>query len=479
MASQLRSQLGDTTPESVRAAQAETVTATSLEALQSYSLAQDLAARGRYEEAISHYGKAIESDAKFGRAYSGWAIALYNLGQRDKAAETWKQALTLMESMTERERNRTLGAYYLGAGASYTQAIESYEKLVQQYPADRAGQNNLALAYFQTLDFKRALEHGEKAVQLYPRDTRARNNYALYLMYAGQFKEAAEQAALVLKDNPSQHKAHLVIAAAAVAASNFDAAREAYAKMATTGGTGASLSSHGLADLAMYEGRWSTARETLDAGIAADEKANYRVQRAGKLVALAEVHLVERRMPQAVAAVRAAIALRREDATLVPAAFVLIDAGRLDEAKAIAEGLLQQFQPRSRAYGEMINARIAQRGGRLVESVDALQRGQKFADLWLGRFLLGMTLVEAERYPQAAQELESSQQRRGEATAIFLDDVPTFRYLSPLPYWSARVQQGLGNNAAAAENYKIFLTRRPTPGDPLADDARKRLTASR
>ena len=104
-------------------------------------------------------------------------------------------------------------------------------------------------------------------------------------------------------------------------------------------------------------------------------------------------------------------------------------------------------------------------------------RGQKRADLWLGRFLLGLTMVEAGRYPEAFGELERSQQHRGEATAIFLDDVPTLRYLSTLPYWTARAQQGLGNNAAAAENYKLFLTRRPAP-DPLADDARKRLTTA-
>jgi tetratricopeptide (TPR) repeat protein len=246
--------------------------------------------------------------------------------------------------------------------------------------------------------------------------------------------------------------------------------------MAATSPTGASLSSHGLADLAMYEGRWSTARQILVSGIAADEKANYTNARAAKLVALAEVHLAERQLAEAAATARTAIASIREDATLVPAAFVLLDAGRADEAKAIADGLLQQFQPRSRAYGEMINARIAQRSGRLVDSVTSLQNAQKHADLWLGRFLMARTQVEAERYPQASGDLDECQRRSGEATAIFLDDVPTFRYLSPVPYWTGRVQQGMGNSSAAAENYKTFLTRRPTAGDPLADDARKRLS---
>ena len=55
VASKLRERLGDTTPESVRRQKAETVTTASLEALQSYSIAQDLSSSGRQEESIEHY----------------------------------------------------------------------------------------------------------------------------------------------------------------------------------------------------------------------------------------------------------------------------------------------------------------------------------------------------------------------------------------------------------------------------------------
>ncbi len=51
----------------------ETVTAASLEALQSYSIAQDLSSSGRQEESIEHYRNAIRLDENFGRAYSGLA----------------------------------------------------------------------------------------------------------------------------------------------------------------------------------------------------------------------------------------------------------------------------------------------------------------------------------------------------------------------------------------------------------------------
>ena len=66
--------------------------------------------------------------------------------------------------------------------------------------------------------------------------------------------------------------------------------------------------------------------------------------------------------------------------------------------------------------------------------------------------------------------------RRGEATAIFLDDIPSVRYLAPLPYWHGRAQEGLGLSAQAAANYKQFLaTRTGAPDDALAKEARARL----
>ena len=321
------SQLGDTTPESARRAAAETVTTTSLDALHSYSIAQDLSSTGRWVESIEHYQKAISLDGNFGRAYSGWGTSLHNLGRRDESAEVWKKALPLMDRMTDREKYRTLGAYFLGPGPSYEEAIDNYTKLVAAYPTDRAGEHNLALAYFQALDLPQAIAHGRRAVDIYPKDTRARNNLALYLMYAGDFKSAAEEANRCSQQNPAQYKAYLPLAAAAFASSDLAGARGAYERMAKVGSAAASMANHGLADLAMYEGKWADAETMLQAGMAEDEKSNNRVARSAKLIALAEVRLAEGQNAQALTAIKDALAIR-EDATLVPAALVLLNAGR-------------------------------------------------------------------------------------------------------------------------------------------------------
>ena len=477
VASQLRDHLGDTTPESVRRANEETVTTTSLDALHSYSIAQDMSSTGRWVESIEHYQAAIGHDANFGRAYSGWATSLYNLGRRDESTKVWEKALPLMNHMTDREKYRTLGAYFLGPGLSYKEAIDNYTKLVAAYPTDRAGEHNLALAYFQGLDLPQAIAHGRRAVEIYPRDTRARNNLALYLMYAGDFKASAEEATKVLENNPAQYKAYLPLAAAAYASNDLAAVRNAYGQMAKIGAAGASLSAYGLADLAMYEGKWQEAEKILQAGVAEDDKSNNRVARAAKHIALAEVRLAQGQNSQALAAAKEAVAIR-EDATLVPAALISVRAGRSADARAIADELGKQFQPRSRAYGAIVRAEISRASGRLVEGADALVPAQTLADLWLGRFVLGVINVEAGRYAAALGELNQCLKRRGEATAIFLDDVPSFRRLVPLRYWMGRAQGGLSNSSAAAEDYRAFLALRPDEArDPLVLDAQKRLAA--
>jgi hypothetical protein len=93
----------------------------------------------------------------------------------------------------------------------------------------------------------------------------------------------------------------------------------------------------------------------------------------------------------------------------------------------------------------------------------------------MARFDMGVTYVQAGLYPEALAELEISQKRRGEATAIFFDERPTFRYLATVPYWLARAQEGAGQRAAALANYKAFLSvRGESTTDPLVIDARKR-----
>ena len=83
--------------------------------------------------------------------------------------------------------------------------------------------------------------------------------------------------------------------------------------------------------------------------------------------------------------------------------------------------------------------------------------------------------VEADGRPPVLDGERAAQQRRGEATSIFFDDLPTFRYLAVLPYWLGRAQEGLKSPAATA-SYERFLTiRGSAASDPLVADAQRRV----
>ena len=214
------------------------------------------------------------------------------MGRKTEAEENWKKALALMDRMTEREKYRTQGTYFFAVARNYEQAIDNYETLIKHYPTDSSGLNNLAIAYFMVLNFPKAQEMGKRVLQLYPKNVLFRNNLALYAMYAGDFATATRESEPLLKD-PGDHpffKIYLPPAIAATLNGQFDAAAAAYAAMAKAGPEGASLASAGLADMAMYRGRYKEAEAILLAGIQADAKASNTAGVAAKRLMLAEVY---------------------------------------------------------------------------------------------------------------------------------------------------------------------------------------------
>ena len=106
---------------------------------------------------MDFYAKAVEQDPNFTRAFSGWALSLTYLGRTDEAEPLREKALANLDRVTERERLRTLGLYYSIVTRNYQKALESYQSLVDNFPADDIGYNNLAVLNFLTLNFDNAL----------------------------------------------------------------------------------------------------------------------------------------------------------------------------------------------------------------------------------------------------------------------------------------------------------------------------------
>jgi tetratricopeptide (TPR) repeat protein len=476
VASEIRRALGDVTPESQRLSEAETFTAASLEAARAYGLGQQLSSNSKYEESIEHFRRATDEDPKFGRAYATWAVSAFALGRHDEAEKLYQKAFSMLDRMTKREEYRTLGAYYLSVARNYNKAIENYSALVKLYPADRGGHSNLALSYFYTLNFPKALEHGRRATEIYGTSPKFRSNYALYAMYAGDFATATKEANALVAAYPDYYRGYLPIAMAAIADNQPDAARQAYATMSKVGGAqGASLADTGLADMSMYYGRFDEAIDLLKPAIERDAKINNKSAQGAKLVALAEGLLARGETAEAIGVARQATDLSSDPAVLVPAARALLKAGRAADTAAIASDLGKRLQPSAQSYGKLLEADIALAQGRTAQAMAALDEAQKLSDSWLVRLTRGIANVDARQYPEAKDDLQRCLDRQGEATAVFLDDVPSIRYLAPIHYWRGRAFEGLGVANEAAASYKSYLTLRPPAGpDPLAADAARR-----
>jgi tetratricopeptide (TPR) repeat protein/predicted Ser/Thr protein kinase len=476
LGSDLRTALGDTTPSSARLAERETFTAASTEAAGIYLKAQDLLNNGKHAESVPYFRRATELDPTFARAYVGWAVAAFYLGRREETETLYRRAFALSDRMTEREKYRTYGAYYLTVAQAYDQAIENYSKLVELYPADSVGHGNLAVAYFYRLNLPKAFEEGRRALALYPASPKLRGNYALYAMYASDFATAAREAEQLLKTDPTYYQAYIPLATAALDQSAIPAARAAYERMASLGALGASRAAIGLTDIELYQGRHAAAAAVVVPAIQVDEKNGNRIAMATKYIALAEARLAEGRPADAAAAVRRALEVSRHESIMLPAARVQISLGHEGEARSFATELNSEIGGYGRPYARLVEAELALRRGDTAEAVEHLNAGLKITDLWLLHFGLGQVYVQAGRYPEALAELELCLKRRGEATAVFLDDVPSFRYLAQLPYWLGRAQEGVGVVAQATENYRRFLAlRQPSPRDELATDSRHRL----
>ena len=317
--------------------------------------------------------------------------------------------------------------------------------------------NNLAVAYFSTLDFEKAEETGRKALEIYPTNEISLSNYGLYAMYAGDFESAKLRSRELLELDSSHHIAWLPLAIGALAANDVEQATLAYESMSELGARGASLANLGLADIALYRGQLREAIDILRSGIADDKESDNREAIATKTIALAQALADLGELDASRQAIEDALAVRGGLSRQVPAALLYLQLGDTEAAAAIAAELGEQLQPQNRAYANMILGIIDSQAGRHVAALEKLQEAVALSDFWLVRFYLGQAYLAAGAAVEANDEFMLCGQRKGEASAIFLNDVPTWRYTATLPYWLGRAQEVIGMSHAAADNYRQFL----------------------
>ena len=464
----VRKALGDETSDSAQLLAMRTLSTTSLDVAARYAAAMEAQSKGKYEEALQNYSKAVELDPKFGLGYQGLAAMSQNLGRLQDSNKYATEGLKYLDGMTERERFTTRAAYFLRKD-DYQQCVKEYGDLIARYPADVVAHNQRAICLARLRKMREAVEEMRQAIQIAPKRASYRVNLALFEVYAGDFDGADKDVRAMPEPNPFAIQA---LALSQLGRGLVRDAEETYRRLGTMAPS-TSFAASGLGDLALYEGRFSDAVRIFEEGAAADLAAKKSDLAAMKLTSMAYAQLMRGQRPLAIATAEKALL----NSTVVPvrllAARVLVEAGATARARTLAGELVAELPAAPQAYGKIIEGEIALKSGDARSAITVLTEANGLVDTWLGRFDLGRAYLEARAFPQADSEFDQCIARRGEALSL-LDEDPTYGYFPTVYYYQGRVREGL-QNAGFATSYREYLKiRGESKDDPLLPDVRKR-----
>ena len=385
-----------------------------------------------------------------------------------------KEALRLSDAMTDREKFATRSLYYFLSG-DYPQCVNESGELIKRYGADGGGYNMRALCFSKLRNMRSAVDEQQRAVQILPRRLVWRGNLAIYAAYSSDFPMAEREATAV--ETPTDLMT-LALAFAKLGQGQLPQAVETYQKLAKVSGRGASWAASGLADLALYEGRFSDAARMFEEGANADLTAKNGDRAARKFTSLGHVQLLAGEPGAAAASAEAALKNSNTVEVRLLAARILVEANQIDRARKLAASLDAELPAEPQAYGKIIEGEIALKSGDARQAIKLLTQANEILDTWLGRFDLGRAYLQAKALPQADSEFDRCINRSGEALALFADEEPTFGYFPVVYYYKGRIREGL-NNASVADSYRTYLNiRGQSTEDPLVLEIKRRSGAS-
>lgn len=479
LAAPIRKALGDTTPESVQLAATEgSFASSSLEAVHDYGIGMEDQFAGKWQDALQLFSKAAQLDPNFARAYSGMAAASRNLGQRQNAEHDIKLAMEHIDRLTPREGLRLRGTYYILTG-DWQKCIEEYSSLVKQYPADNIGYGNLAYCYTNVPEMTKAVEVQRKAVELSPNSPAQHMNLSVYATYAGDFQTGETQAQAALKLNATYEKAYVALAYAQLGRDHPDQAAQTFRQLDQVSKLGGSYATAGLAEVAIYQGRFAAAERMLEEGAVSDLRAHRPDMASDKFARLGDVELLRNEKAKALASIKQALTEGKGSELELLCARLYVAAGEITQARELATALSSSVENKPRVYANLIEGEIALHDKNPSQAIRIFSGANSMADTWLGHFDLGRAYLDAHLFVEAESEFSRCLKQRGQAMELFMSDMPTYGYVVPVYYYLGRAEEGLGSSGAADLYRKFLSLQAKGDGSLLLDDARMRLAKLR
>jgi eukaryotic-like serine/threonine-protein kinase len=208
-ASKLREKLGESlsTVEKFDAP-LDQATTPSLEALKALSVGIKTLQEKGSAAAIPSFNRAIELDPNFAAAYEVLGISYSNLREPGLATKNLQKSYDLRDRVSERERFRISGSYYLLATGELEKAIQVYELWAQTYPRNSEPFGNLGVDYTYLGQYKRAIAASLEDLRLNPGSAAAYTNLVGLYPAVNQLDQANatyEQAIAHKVNNPFLH----------------------------------------------------------------------------------------------------------------------------------------------------------------------------------------------------------------------------------------------------------------------------------
>jgi eukaryotic-like serine/threonine-protein kinase len=191
LSGRLREKFGETMSRAEATQPLDKVTTGSIKALRVFSQGLQAYNQGDQSRAVQLIEQAIVDDTTFAMAYRKLAILLNNEGEnRDRSVWAAKKAYDYRDRLTDRERYLVEAAYHSVVTGNTDQQISAYRTLLDLYPDDTYGLNNLGVVYSGLRDFKRAASYYGRALAVDSTESLYYSNFASSLGTQKQFDSA-------------------------------------------------------------------------------------------------------------------------------------------------------------------------------------------------------------------------------------------------------------------------------------------------
>jgi len=174
--------------------------------------------KGKPDEAIAHFQKALELDPNDADVLNTLGDVLLHEGKVDEAIAHFKRLLQIKPNSADTEDK--LGSALLQKG-EVDEAITCFHKALQIYHDSAEAHINLGAALLEKGNVDEAITHFQTALQIEPDSAGAHYNLGNTLLHKGKVDEAIAHFQKVLQINPANAEAHINLGSAMLQKGNM------------------------------------------------------------------------------------------------------------------------------------------------------------------------------------------------------------------------------------------------------------------